>query len=502
MGYRVGVGRIRRGSTAVVVVFALVLVAVASPAAAQRHRVGHADDRRATSVQWDPGRLDVEVPAGASVTVTADLRVDGAVDAASFSTNGPLANVARVTAPTDGVDLGEGAHQVELAIDVSAGAESGDRVGGTLRLRSGQRPVGRPLPVTVTVVEAESGDGLRWERLGHDAVGTNLGVGDQLMASVTVGGPGLVAVGNENDGEAATVWVSSGGTAWERIEHAPLFGVGAPLEEHWMRAVTAAGPGLVAVGAVEGDAAVWVSADGYRWERVADDDGALNGGSSFDMWAVTEGGRGLVAVGTAGGAAAAWTSTDGLDWRRVAHDEAVFGGDGRQRMTTVVAGGSGLVATGADDGAPAIWRSEDGEEWERVALDGTVFGGSDVRLHGLASGGSGFVAVGRADGAAAAWVSGDGANWARADDGALAEGGALHAVTVAAPGFVAVGADAAGHPAVWQSADGSRWERVPYEPTVLDDEPSDGQMLDVTAGGPGLVAVGWSFIRPAVWVAR
>jgi len=81
---------------------------------------------------------------------------------------------------------------------------------------------------------------------------------------VTAGEPGLVAVGSDGsfvDADAA-VWASFDGITWSRVaeDEAALGGAGDQL----MESVTAGGPGLVAVGS-DGpfgdlDAAVWVAA--------------------------------------------------------------------------------------------------------------------------------------------------------------------------------------------------------------------------------------------------
>jgi hypothetical protein len=67
-----------------------------------------------------------------------------------------------------------------------------------------------------------------------------------------------------------------------------------------MRSVTVAGPGLVAVGG----ATVWTSVDGIRWSRVPHDDGVfgeppLPSGTGFDgMRSVNSSGRSVWAVGS------------------------------------------------------------------------------------------------------------------------------------------------------------------------------------------------------------
>ena len=54
-------------------------------------------------------------------------------------------------------------------------------------------------------------------------------------------------------------------------------------------------------------------------------------------------------------------------------------------------------------------------------------------------------------------------------------------VTAGGPGLVAVGEGA------WTSPDGINWSRVPHDEAVF----GGATMHSVTAGGPGLVAVGW-----------
>ena len=80
-------------------------------------------------------------------------------------------------------------------------------------------------------------------------------------------------------------------------------------------------------------------------------------------------------------------------------------------------------------------------------------------------------------------------------------------MTTGGPGLVAVGLEASGgdvFAAVWTSADGITWSRVPHDEAALGGEGSQG-MRGVTAGGPGLVAVGndrlGDDINAAVWVA-
>jgi hypothetical protein len=107
--------------------------------------------------------------------------------------------------------------------------------------------------------------GLVWLRVPSDEAAFG-GSGDQMMSAVVAGGPGLVAVGHDDAGEDedAAVWTSPDGLVWSRVPHdEAVFGSG---HEQMMSSVAVGGPGLVAVGysylGADGDAAVWTSADG------------------------------------------------------------------------------------------------------------------------------------------------------------------------------------------------------------------------------------------------
>ena len=312
----------------------------------------------------------------------------------------------------------------------------------------------------------------------------------ETVSSVTAGGPGLVAGGSEvtQGGEVdAAIWTSADGTTWARVpDEQGVFG-GPGVQE--IADVTVGGPGLVAVGrgaSVVGSdtyatAAVWTSAAGFNWSRVPHDDAVFWGATGqrdqiLRMSAVTAGGPGLVAVGASGGASdyneitggwiergvgVVWTSVDGITWSRVPYDPSVFGqwddqsGGMSASMVDVTAGGPGFVAVG------------------------DVYRGGRL----------GYGAV---------WTSVDGVNWTLAED--RIEGANISGVTVGGPGLVAVGAAMETPPvspdlasimmaAVWTSADGTTWSRVPSQPEVLGG-PGNQEMYAVHPGGPGLVAIG------------
>ena len=382
-------------------------------------------------------------------------------------------------------------------------------------------------------------DGLTWSRVPHDEAifGGDL---NPIMNDVTAGGPGLVAVGSDCAGlctdaspHSAAVWTSVDGVSWSRVPHDEAVFGGEGIQA--MESVAAGGPGLVAVGADNPDdfgytGAVWTSVDGLTWSRVPDDEEVF---AHAQIGSVSAGGPGLVAVGFGsnsdlgpnGLSAAVWTSIDGRSWSRVPHDEAVFGGEGLQAMEGVTAGGPGLVAVGRDcpnrclgsstgDAAAPVWTSVDGVTWSRVSPGGTVL---DGEMWGVSVGGPGLVAVGRVKRDtpgpfrdAAAWTSADGLGWSRVSQEQEVFG-AAEMVSVAAGGLglVAVGRPKPEggartvppderHALVWASVDGVVWSRVPHDEAVF----GEGSFIaDVTAGGPGLVAVGGDSEGGAVWTS-
>ncbi len=306
-------------------------------------------------------------------------------------------------------------------------------------------------------------DGIEWSQKPHDTV-LLARVNVQEMKSVIAGGPGFVAVGHlsqsddfADPGYDAVVWSSVDGITWSRIPHDEAVFDGARMHR-----VTVGGPGLAAVGSsgIGGengdvldpgefdknfatDAVVWTSVDGITWSRIPHDEAVFGGSGSQTMSKVIAAGPGLVAVGSDGtdddADAAVWTSVDGITWSRVPHDEAVFGGPSTQEMSSVAVGGPGLVAVGSDglrgdddegwseeeegnNVDAAVWTSVDGVTWFRVPHDGDVFGGDgDQYMAGVAAQGRRLVAVGTVgihgyrDGTAefAVWMSTDGITWAR-----------------------------------------------------------------------------------------
>jgi DNA-binding SARP family transcriptional activator len=197
------------------------------------------------------------------------------------------------------------------------------------------------------------------------AVPTNLDeAGDQQMITVTNFRGLIVAGGVSDSGESkdAVIWTSPDGQDWDRLSDGSLSGEG----DQQINAITVGGPGLVAVGeeTIDGDenAAVWTSIDGTNWDRVEDPSGALGGSGSQQMSAVADSDVGLVAAGNEvlnGTNGALWVSADGTTWSRVPPAEITTLADfGRQVVRALVTTQDGFVAfgwegRGGDDDADA-----------------------------------------------------------------------------------------------------------------------------------------------------
>lgn len=233
-------------------------------------------------------------------------------------------------------------------------------------------------------------DGAEWARVPNDeSVFGASGVEPPLvsMLDVVAGGPGLVAIGEEISdlGWVAAVWTSTDGLFWTRVPHDEAV-FGGPSVNH-MRSVTVGGPGLVAVGEEEEAGwVVWTSVDGLSWTKESRGESTPGGPNEY-MYSVTAGAPGLVAVGADWSGSddaepAVWTSADGVTWSRAPLDDGLSGG----QMSAVAAGGPGLVAVGGDysrgrsnsDGPipdAAIWTSVDGLAWSRVPHSDDLFAG-------------------------------------------------------------------------------------------------------------------------------
>ncbi|NNC75844.1 MAG: hypothetical protein HKN93_10090, partial [Acidimicrobiia bacterium] len=230
----------------------------------------------------------------------------------------------------------------------------------------------------------------------------------------------------------------------------------------------------------------------------------------------------LVAVGTTHEEyvtdAAIWTSTDGATWTQIEDDD--FVGDGHQVMLDVASGANGVVAVGSegrpDDYDAAVWHSSDGAAWDAIGAE-TLGGSGEQIIWAIEAHDERLVAVGEAGGSPAVWASDDGTTWVRAAIDGLVDGGdagAMYAITAGVPGLVAVGSTGLDpHPSIWVSPDGSWWTRLAGELDALGAgvdaaDTTPGRFTAVTPGPDGLVAIAataqfdWlTFARPEVWIS-
>lgn len=193
-----------------------------------------------------------------------------------------------------------------------------------------------------------------WQRV-QDSDSTEFADGN--IWAMTAGGPGVIAVGSvqtpSGDGYAvdAGVWVSVDGATWQKIDAPDVFGAasgdeGGQRGTQWISGVAAGPDRIVAVGYDGYDAAIWTSADGYDWARVVDNDVLPTNQTDSYIESVTVGGPGFVAVGRQRTDGAIWVSADGLAWDRVVDDALLGDSTGRVGLNDVEAGGPGLVAVG------------------------------------------------------------------------------------------------------------------------------------------------------------
>ena len=214
-----------------------------------------------------------------------------------------------------------------------------------------------------------SEDGLVWSNVELPERDNRLG----WLNDITAGGPGLVAVGSgsvpgEEPARTAAVWTSPDGETWTRVPHDPdVFGSGgmdgSAFGDWSMEAVTVGGPGLVAVGHDPDGPAVWTSPDGLTWTLVAPTQ--VQGDAK--MLDVAAHGSGFVAIGSdamfGGGAPAVWTSPNGLTWTPVA--DRGFPASTGWPLRSVISVDSQLVAVGQ-----YVWTSVDGVTWTQAEISG------------------------------------------------------------------------------------------------------------------------------------
>ncbi len=305
-------------------------------------------------------------------------------------------------------------------------------------------------------------NGTTWERAAVERF-------EDVLSDVAVGPAGFVAVSNEgsrlNDSDDPPILFSEDGESWARIpSDTAAFPPGA-----WITAVTDGGPGYVAVGAVAVDsrdgiseASIWSSTDGVSWTRV--DQAPGEGYESSAIHDIVNTGSVLVAVGTAEDAGGSprpqgdllvWTSSDGMVWERGALSSE------RGLVVAVTAHDEAVVAVGYEGNFLTAWVSADtGGAFSAQRMPG----GSNAFPFGVLADGDRLLAVGvqfPARSAAIAWTSEDGsATWfevtreSNSSEGLFGDPNdqrpaGFRGVTAFGDGFVAVGGTGNGSAPVW-----------------------------------------------------
>lgn len=367
-----------------------------------------------------------------------------------------------------------------------------------------------------------------WERV---LIETPQGSGS--VASVVAGPQGLLAVIQGGDRQGAgdgptRLATSSDGRTWTLVpeeQHPPLGdtrGFGPP-------SVVGTDQGFLLVQS----GAVWTSADGSDWRRLAgtstDPDLSMGGPR-----VVAVGGPGLVAVG----GDTAWYSEDGSDWSLAAVPPLpaeILARPDEERyvdMRGITAAGGELVAWGIAEvplpGAgdehlvlPLVWASHDGRTWTDVADP------SMTSVNTVAGGPAGFIAAGQLGPEPAAWFSADGQAWERivgdafesrwpagpnglrlnGDPGDIPVELRLASAAAAGAGYLVVGVDGfcgssegfcgSDEAVIWTSVDGRSWTRVPN-----DGRFEGGHAKASTAWGSRFVVGGEIDGMPAVWTSH
>jgi hypothetical protein len=346
-----------------------------------------------------------------------------------------------------------------------------------------------------------SPDGTAW------TFAATLGTPAGFVADMTGGGPDGAAV-TGHAGRILTVFSSADGASWRPVPPIGSPAIGSTASQATTGVAVAAGGVVVTAGTTTGDPDSRQPLITVLGPQSAPDhvDVAAIAGAADPQLAVNgiaaANGR-QVAVGSANGYPAAWTSTDGgSSWTRaVGQSRATLNRPGIQQLTSVTHGPAGWLAVGGVTAVaaqhPVVVGSADGLVWQ--AADGeAAFSEPGLFTEQAAAGSGGYVIVGyqAVSGRmiAAAWWSAGLTGWQRAGtpDG-TGSATQMMAVTAGPGGFVAVGA--AGDQAVaWTSPDGRNWNQVslplPVGATsaVLRQVASDGRA--VAAVGTALLTTG------------
>jgi hypothetical protein len=357
-------------------------------------------------------------------------------------------------------------------------------------------------------------DGGSWSLASESAAGGGVPPPGHAARLVAGGQGEWVAVGPD------AIWTSTTGAAWTLVST-----TGLPDTVTVLRRTSS---GFIAAGAN----AVYLSVTGATWTELPGPYGAID-----IRYLAAVGNTVLLAGDAPGGVSGAWLSTDGgHTWTPVAVPSGHRASD-QIAGVAALGGGFALVRPASVGGRPAadVYRSADGSDWTfAVSLP-------DFSPQLMNGGPDGAVITGDSAGTLSSVVSADAAHWyptvlapgSAASAGSVAgaaitDGGAVVAVTggsgprlvtlrtggladpvslsaipgavepqlavvtVAAQGSaqVAVGS-ANGFPAAWLSTDGgSVWTRAVGQTLAVLARPGSQQLVSVTDGSAGWLAVG------------
>lgn len=261
--------------------------------------------------------------------------------------------------------------------------------------------------------------------------------------------------------------------------------------------------GVVVVGSLGGEPAVWTSSDGDTWQMQPvgrlGEAGHLAEASAVDGLVLAVGWRSVPVGGAmadeplvvAGGQGGPWRAVSGLPLPP--NVSAQLSG---------IAAGRGRVVVGGvlSDGSLAAWvTTDDGVSWVGPNVLPSEPGSS---IAAMAFGDGEFIAVGESIGLPSGpgvWRSPDGVTWSA--DHPSAGGGSLADVALTDGGPIAVGHDGEGHATVWSLTDSPP---APVEPPDVDDlyalAPIDGSILVAAPNAPSMPVLlmsdsGWTSVR-------
>ncbi len=288
--------------------------------------------------------------------------------------------------------------------------------------------------------------------------------------------------------------------------------------------IAAGGPGLVAVGyrfpenSTSGSLIVWSSSDAHKWSRQDIQPAEQHYVQTVNTLSepnIAAGPGGLVV----GWGVNLWTSTDGIAWTELPPDPNFnnqflsYNSFVINNINDISPGGPGFVAAGAGvfgmlystgGQETCVWTSPGLTGWARVPYDAAIFGGKSLQMNtiaaappGVVAGGYVFGASGQYDRDGQIWTSPDGLAWTQQPWNGAVFGGAgdqeVMGLSAGGPGAVAVGYSAVSTGVdrdytalVWTSPDGVTWTRTQSSADAL----AGGRLTSIMRWGPGLVAGG------------